>query len=91
MLVVEANNREATSLYKKLGYRGIGGEPDTPNLVVNGDGKVVEGRVRTVLMRKSLKEGAAGAFENVDPAAVVGVGAVAAAAAKFVADGGVSF
>ena len=41
VLVVEKNNREATSLYKKLGYRGIGGEPDTPNLVVNADGKVV--------------------------------------------------
>ena len=55
VLVVEKNNREATSLYKKLGYRGIGGEPDTPNLVVNADGKVVEGRVRTALMRKSLR------------------------------------
>jgi len=91
VLVVEKNNREATSLYKKLGYRGIGGEPDTPNLVVNADGKVVEGRVRTALMRKSLKEGAAGALENIDPVAVVGVGAAAAAAAKFVADGGISF
>ena len=53
-------------------------------------GRWFEGRVRTALMRKSLKE-APPALENIDPVAVVGVGAAAAAAAKFVADGGISF
>ena len=75
----------------KLGYKAIGSEGDTPNLVVSDQGKVVNATVKTVFMRKSLKGGVQGALENVDivsVAGVVGVGAAAAAAAKFGADGG---
>lgn len=76
----------------KLGYKAIGSEGDTPNLVVSDQGKVVNATVKTVFMRKSLKGGVQGALENVDivsVAGVVGAGAAAvAAAAKFGADGG---
>ena len=84
VLVVEANNSKARSLYSKLGYKAIGSEPDTPNIVIDGEtGKVVNGAVTTVFMRKSLKEGAGGVLENIDVTKLVGVGAAVAAAAKF--------
>ena len=84
VLVVEANNSKARSLYSKLGYKAIGGEPDTPNIVIDREtGKVVNGAVKTVFMRKSLKEGAVGVLENIDVTKLVGVGAAVAAAAKF--------
>ena len=84
VLVVEANNSKARSLYSKLGYKAIGGEPDTPNIVIDREtGKVVNGAVKTVFMRKSLKEGAGGVLENIDVTKLVGVGAAVAAAAKF--------
>jgi hypothetical protein len=89
VLVVEKSNRGAMSLYKKLGYRGIGGEKDTPNLVIDENGKVREAEVATTTMRKSLKGGLEGAIENVDPVAVIGIGAGVSIAAKVVADGGV--
>ena len=89
VLVVEKSNRGAMSLYKKLGYRGIGGEKDTPNLVIDENGKVREADVATTTMRKSLKGGLEGAIENVDPVAVIGIGAGVSIAAKVVADGGV--
>ena len=44
---------------------------------------MVNGAVKTVFMRKSLKEGAGGVLENIDVTKLVGVGAAVAAAAKF--------
>ena len=66
VLVVEASNARATSLYRKLGYRPIGTESGAPNLRVDENGKVVEAKVKAVTMRKSLKEGMAGTIENLD-------------------------
>ena len=87
VLVVEANNSKARSLYSKLGYKSIGGEPDTPNIVINKEtGKVVNGAVKTVFMRKSLKEGAGGMLENLDITTLVGILGAAAVAAKFALD-----
>jgi isopentenyl diphosphate isomerase/L-lactate dehydrogenase-like FMN-dependent dehydrogenase len=71
VLIVEANNKSATSLYKKLGYKAIGTEPDAPNLRIDENGKVVEAKVKAVTMRKSLKEGMAGTIENLDIAEVL--------------------
>jgi isopentenyl diphosphate isomerase/L-lactate dehydrogenase-like FMN-dependent dehydrogenase len=71
VLIVEANNKSATSLYKKLGYKAIGTEPDAPNLKVDENGKVVEAKVKAVTMRKSLKDGMAGTIENLDIAEVL--------------------
>ena len=87
VLVVEANNSKARSLYSKLGYKSIGGEPDTPNIVINKEtGKVVNGAVKTVFMRKSLKEGTGGMLENLDITKLVGILGAAAVAAKFALD-----
>ena len=71
VLVVEASNKQATSLYRKLGYRPIGTEAGAPNLRVDENGKVVEAKVKAVTMRKSLKEGIAGTIENLDPASLL--------------------
>ena len=81
VLVVEGSNSKALSLYKKLGYKGIGSEGNTPSLKVSAEGKVVETTVKTVFMRKSLKGGLEGALENLDVVPIVAVAAMAAAAA----------
>ena len=60
VLVVEASNKQATSLYRKLGYKAVGVESDAPNLRVDENGKVVEAKVKAVTMRKSLKGGHGG-------------------------------
>mmetsp|Transcript_6716 Transcript_6716/g.17193 ORF Transcript_6716/g.17193 Transcript_6716/m.17193 type:complete len:196 (+) Transcript_6716:118-705(+) len=88
VLVVEASNSKALGLYRKLGYKAIGGEAATPNLKVSAEGKVVEATVKTVFMRKSLRGGAAGALDNLDVGAVLGVVVGAAVAAKVITDGG---
>ena len=93
VLVVEASNARATSLYRKLGYRPIATERGAPNLIVDENGKVVEAKVKAVTMRKSLKEGMVGTIENLDPASlllkVAGAGGIAALGSR-VADGSVS-
>ena len=92
VLVVEASNKQATSLYRKLGYRPIGTEAGAPNLRVDENGKVVEAKVKAVTMRKSLKEGMAGTIENLDLPALLAKGAGAggiAYLASRVADGSI--
>ena len=79
VLVVESSNGKAKGLYGKLGYKVVGGEAATPNIVISAEGKVVNGAVRTSFMRKDLTkpDGGAGA----PPAAVVVAVAVAVAVA----------
>ena len=92
VLVVEASNKQATSLYRKLGYKAVGFESDAPNLRVDENGKVVEAKVKAVTMRKSLKEGMAGTIENLDLPALLAKGAGAggiAYLASRVADGSI--
>ena len=92
VLVVEASNKQATSLYRKLGYKAVGVESDAPNLRVDENGKVVEAKVKAVTMRKSLKEGMAGTIENLDLPALLAKGAGAggiAYLASRVADGSI--
>jgi len=64
-LVVEARNRRAQSLYKKLGYKVIGSERKAAALEVV-DGRAVETTTKTLIMRKSLTNPA----ENIDVATV---------------------
>ena len=45
-----------------------------------------DGAVKTVFMRKSLKEGAGGMLENLDITKLVGILGAAAVAAKFALD-----
>ena len=92
VLVVEASNKQATSLYRKLGYKAVGFESDAPNLRVDENGKVVEAKVKAVTMRKSLKQGMAGTIENLDIPALLAKGAGAggiAYLASRVADGSI--
>jgi ribosomal protein S18 acetylase RimI-like enzyme len=84
VLIVEANNKQALSLYKKMGYRAIGSENEAPNLRVDENGRVVEAKVKAVTMRKSLKDGILGTIENVDVSAVIG-GLLSLGVAGFVA------
>lgn len=69
-LVVEAGNRRAQSLYKKLGYRVIGGDSNAAALKVI-DGRSVETTTKTLVMRKSLTN----PLENLD---FVSIGAAVA-------------
>ena len=64
-LVVEARNRRAQSLYKKLGYKVIGSEREVAALEVV-DGRAVETTTKTLIMRKSLTN----SVENIDVATV---------------------
>ena len=92
VLVVEASNKQATSLYRKLGYKAVGFDSDAPNLRVDENGKVVEAKVKAVTMRKSLKQGIAGTIENLDIPALLAKGAGAggiAYLASRVADGSI--
>ena len=59
-LVVEARNRRAQSLYKKLGYKVIGASEAAALEVV--DGRAVETTTKTLIMRKSLTN----SVENID-------------------------
>jgi ribosomal protein S18 acetylase RimI-like enzyme len=72
ILVVESANKKAVSLYKKSGYKPIFNDKAAPNLAIDENGKVVEAKVKAVTMRKSLKEGAQGALENLDLVKVLG-------------------
>lgn len=75
-LVVEAGNRRAQSLYKKLGYRVIGGDSNAAALKVI-DGRSVETTTKTLVMRKSLTN----PLENLD---FVSIGAALALLAALI-------
>lgn len=79
-LGVQAKNRRALSLYKKLGYK-TRFRMEEPLFQVK-DGKVVESASDNVYMRKSLRAGLVGAIENAPWSSMTAVGiAVAVAAA----------
>jgi len=76
VLVVDASNARAQGLYKKLGYRVIGGDKNAAALKII-DGRAKETTTKTLVMRKSLTNGG----ENIDVATVGAVIAVLAALA----------
>ena len=88
ILVVESANKKAVLLYKKSGYKPIFNDKAAPNLAIDENGKVVEAKVKAVTMRKSLKEGAQGALENLDLVKVLG-GVVLAGLIAYAAINGV--
>jgi ribosomal protein S18 acetylase RimI-like enzyme len=76
VLVVDASNKRAQALYKKLGYKVIGGDKKAAALkVVNGRAR--ETTTKTLVMRKSLTNG----LENIDVASIGAIVAVLAALA----------
>ena len=77
VLVVDASNKRAQALYKKLGYKVIGSDKNAAALKVI-DGRARETTTKTLVMRKSLTN----SLENVD---VASVGAVIAALAALAA------
>ena len=90
ILVVESANKKAVLLYKKSGYKPIFNDKAAPNLAIDENGKVVEAKVKAVTMRKSLKEGAQGALENLDLVKVLG-GVVLAGLIAYAATNGVDW